>query len=89
MSLKRDSKARLRVNTVPMLTKMLLPMRISSHKIICWKVVIWLKFTVFRPASVMAETTRKSESVYVILREGSEEPQKMREDTMHVPIKYV
>lgn len=44
--------------------------------------------TVFKPASVMAEMTKKSESVYPILCSGVLEPQKITDVIRHVPMKY-
>jgi hypothetical protein len=39
-------------------TQMVLPDMIRSHRMTCCHVVVWLRLTVLRPASVMAETTR-------------------------------
>lgn len=44
--------------------------------------------TVFKPASVMAEITKKSESAYPILFSGVLEPQKITDVIRHVPMKY-
>lgn len=63
MSLKRFSKECLRAKTVQMDTQMELPSTIRSQSMICCQVVIWLRLTVFRPASVMAEMTRNKLSV--------------------------
>jgi len=44
-------------------THMELPKMIRRNSIICCHVVIWLRLTVFRPASVIALTTRNRLSV--------------------------
>lgn len=50
------------------------PRIMRSQRMICWKVVMVERLIVLRPASVMAETTKKRESVYEMLRSGFEEP---------------
>lgn len=57
------SNACKRKDTVQMETHMAPPKRMRSHSRTCCHVVIWLKLTVLRPASVMAETARNRLSI--------------------------
>lgn len=58
MSLKRCSNTCFLAKTVQIETQMVLPDMIRSHSMTCCHAVISLKFTVFSPASVMAEVTK-------------------------------
>lgn len=58
MSSNRRSNTCFRAKTVAMETQILLPNMISRNKMTCCQVVMVLKLTVLRPASVMAEVTR-------------------------------
>ena len=74
--------------TVTAETAIALPSKISKKRSTCWKVFNVLRLMVFRPASVMAETTRKTASMKRTLRKGVAEAQKMMEAIVHVDRKY-
>ena len=69
-------------------TRIAEPQIISRNSMNCWKVFIAERFMVLSPAKVMAETTRKRESVYEMLLAGVEEPQNITLLTRQTPMKY-
>lgn len=61
---------------------------INKKRMICCHVFSVDKLTVLSPASVIAETVRKSESMNRTLRGGVDEPQKMIAAKRVVTMKY-
>ena len=69
-------------------TKIAEPMMMRKKSMICWTVFKVDRLTVFRPANVMALTTKKSESVNVTLLGGVAMPQNIHADTSVTIKKY-
>ena len=65
------------------------PSIIKRNKTNCWKVFSVERLTVFKPASVMADTARNKASINARLLGGVEEPHSMIPDTRHTARKYV
>lgn len=63
------------------------PSRSSKKRMNCWKVLSSDRLTVFKPVMVIAETTRKRESMYLTFFAGVEEPQKTMLTNRHTPMK--
>ena len=63
------------------------PPRIRKRRIICCQVFKVERFTVFNPASVIALTHRKRESVKLTLWDGVEDPQNMTAEKRPVKMK--
>ena len=59
------------------------PSSISKKRMTCCQVFSWDRFTVLRPACVMADTHKKRLSVKVTLNAGVDEPHMMMAVAMH------
>jgi len=64
------------------------PSIINKKSMICCHVLRVERLTVLRPASVIAETVRKSESMKRTLRGGVDDPQKIMPEMREVKMKY-